>query len=54
MAYQELSGEKVTSFFGGALAATDKHKAGSNPDLLSPPRPPRPARGGAAPAAAGG
>ena len=53
VAYQELSGEKVTSFFGGALAATDKHKGGSNPDALSPPRPPRPARPGAAAAPQG-
>jgi glyoxylase-like metal-dependent hydrolase (beta-lactamase superfamily II) len=42
VAYEELSGETVSSFFGGALKATDKHKGGSNPDLLSPPRPPRP------------
>ena len=53
VAYQELSGEKVTSFFGGALAATDKHKGGSNPDLLSPPRPPRGPPGGGAPRPAG-
>jgi glyoxylase-like metal-dependent hydrolase (beta-lactamase superfamily II) len=48
VAYQELSGEPVTSFFGGALKETAKHKGGSNPDLLSPPRPPRPAPGGGA------
>jgi cyclase len=46
VAYQELSGETVSSFFGGALPATAKHKGGSNPDLLSPPRPPRPGAGG--------
>lgn len=46
VAYQELSGEPVTSFFGGALKETPKHKGGSNPDTLSPPRPPRPAPAG--------
>jgi len=51
VAYQELSGETVSSFFGGALKATDKHKGSSNPDLLSPPRPPRP---GGGPGGAGG
>src|SRR6185437_736132 len=53
VAYQELSGEKDTTYFGGALAATDKHKGGSNPDALSPPRPPRPARPGGAGGAGG-
>ena len=48
VAYQELSGEPVTSFFGGAMAATAKHKGSSDPNLLSPPRPPRPARPGGA------
>src|SRR6185312_12448975 len=54
VAYQELSGEKDTTYFGGALAATDKHKGGSNPDALSPPRPPRPARPGGAGGPPGG
>ncbi|MGZ3366839.1 MAG: MBL fold metallo-hydrolase, partial [Caulobacteraceae bacterium] len=36
VAFEELSGEKVSTYFGGALKATDKHKGGSNPDLLSP------------------
>lgn len=42
VAFQELSGEYPDTYFGGALKATDKHKGGSNPDALSPPRPPRP------------
>ena len=55
VAYEELSGETVSSFFGGALKATAKHKGGSNPDALSPPRPPRPGPpGGARPGGAGG
>jgi hypothetical protein len=55
VAYEELSGEPVTSFFGGALKATAKHKGSSNPDALSPPRPPRPGPpGGARPGGAGG
>jgi cyclase len=41
VAYQELSGEKVTTNFGGALPATDKHKGSSDPALLAPPRPAR-------------
>jgi glyoxylase-like metal-dependent hydrolase (beta-lactamase superfamily II) len=53
VAYQELSGEKDTTYFGGALAATDKHKGGSNPDLLSPPRPPRGPPGGGRPGGGG-
>jgi cyclase len=60
VAYQELSGEKVTTNFGGALPATDKHPAGMDPATLAPPRPARlgPPTGGAprpaaAPAPAG-
>jgi hypothetical protein len=52
VAFQELSGEKVTTNFGGALPATDKHKAGSDPALLAPPRPPRAGPGPGGPPAA--
>jgi glyoxylase-like metal-dependent hydrolase (beta-lactamase superfamily II) len=60
VAFQEMAGEKVTTNFGGALPATDKHKGGSDPALLAPPRPAnlgpgpgaRPAAGAAPPAAA--
>ena len=41
VAYQELSGEKVTTNFGGALPATDKHPGGMDPATLAPPRPAR-------------
>ncbi|MEI9889523.1 MAG: MBL fold metallo-hydrolase [Caulobacteraceae bacterium] len=49
VAFEELAGEKVTTYFGGALKATDKHKGGSDPALLAPPRPARlgPGPGGA-------
>lgn len=50
--FQELAGEKVTTNFGGALPATDKHKGGMDPATLAPPRPARLGPGpGAAPAA---
>ena len=39
VAYQELSGEKVTTNFGAPLPATDKHKA-SDPQATAMPRPP--------------
>jgi cyclase len=45
VAYQELTGEKVTTNFGAPLPATDKHKA-------STPLPPPPGAPGAPPAAA--
>ncbi len=42
VAYQQMSGEKVTTNFGGALPATDKHPGGVNPNDISglPPAPP--------------
>jgi cyclase len=51
--FQELAGEKVTTNFGGALPATDKHKGGIDPATLAPPRPARlgPPAGGPPPAA---
>jgi glyoxylase-like metal-dependent hydrolase (beta-lactamase superfamily II) len=51
VAFQELAGEKVTTNFGGALPATDKHKGGMDPAGLAPPRPARlgPPAGGAPP-----
>lgn len=39
VAFQEMAGEPVTNNFGGALKATDKHKGGSDPAALAPPRP---------------
>jgi hypothetical protein len=50
VAFEELAGEKVTTYFGGALKPTDKHKGGSDPALLAPPRPARlgPGPGGGA------
>ena len=54
VAYQELSGEPDTTYFGGALAATAKHKGGTDPSLLSPPRAPRPGAGGPGGGGAGG
>ena len=50
VAFEELAGEKVSTYFGGALKATDKHKGGSDPALLAPPRP---ARAGPAPGGGG-
>ena len=54
VAFQELSGEKVTTNFGGALPVTDKHKGSMDPATLAPPRPARlgPPAGGPPPAAA--
>lgn len=37
VAYQQLSGERVTTNFGAPLPATDKHKA-SDPQATAPPR----------------
>jgi cyclase len=54
VAFQELSGEYPSTYFGGALAATAKHRGGSNPDALSPPRAPRPGGGPGGPGGAGG
>jgi cyclase len=39
VAYQELSGEKVTTNFGAPLPATDKHKASDSQATAMPPRP---------------
>jgi glyoxylase-like metal-dependent hydrolase (beta-lactamase superfamily II) len=55
VAYQQMSGEKVTTNFGGPLPATDKHVGSKGPPPIPGfgPRPgPRPAP--AAPAATGG
>lgn len=43
VAYQQFSGEKVTTNFGAPLPATDKHKA-SDPQATAMPRPSPPAR----------
>jgi glyoxylase-like metal-dependent hydrolase (beta-lactamase superfamily II) len=42
VAYQQLSGENVTTNFGAPLPATDKHKA-SDPQATAAARPPAPA-----------
>ena len=39
VAYQQLSGETVTTNFGAALPATDKHKASDPQATAAPPRP---------------
>lgn len=39
VAYQQLSGEMVTTNFGAPLPATDKHKASDPKDTAAPPRP---------------
>lgn len=40
VAYQQLSGETVTTNFGAPLPATDKHKASDPADTGWPPAPP--------------
>ena len=40
VAYQQLSGETVTTNFGAPLPATGKHKASDPKDTAMPPRPP--------------